>query len=297
MDHPNDIPRREREVYDAIAEAYDRHFSSYGALFASDLTDLMYPQKGEAGLDIAGGTGIPGLKLAERVGREGSIAIIDISPGMLHQAKKNAAARQLSNVRCHVMDAQKIEFPDGAFDLATCVQGIQYCPDAPRVLSEAYRVLKPGGRIGFCVWSVPERFPLYSEPMMAFIRRKCPPFLRIMIGLPGVGPRLMRRILYLRGPVAHSSCRFAKAGSLEKLLQRAGFGSVERRLTSYAIHFETFEQFWDMLIGATPAIVAQDHSPEMIEDIRRELRGRLVNPRNGTVYMHNEAALVLARKP
>src|SRR5688572_30879144 len=86
----DEIKRHEREAYDAVAEVFNLSMAQYSARFSRDLIDLMFPQNGEAALDIAGGTGATGLKLAERVGKDGNVTIADISPGMLEQAQKNA---------------------------------------------------------------------------------------------------------------------------------------------------------------------------------------------------------------
>jgi ubiquinone/menaquinone biosynthesis C-methylase UbiE len=58
---PDEIKRHEREAYDAVAEVYNKSLAEYSARFARDLIDLMFPQSGEAALDIAGGTGAAGL--------------------------------------------------------------------------------------------------------------------------------------------------------------------------------------------------------------------------------------------
>ena len=167
MPKADEVKRRERDVYDSVAEVFANVWARYTARFAADLIDLMFPHRGESALDLAGGTGAAGLKLAEHIGKDGSVTIVDISPGMLREAEKLAAARGLSNVSTRVMDAEQLDFPDASFDLIVCSFGVMFFPNVSGAIREASRVLKPGGRIGFTVWSDPERTPFISWPATA----------------------------------------------------------------------------------------------------------------------------------
>jgi len=296
MAHNQGMKQRERQIYDSIAEAYDNWLAHYNALFAADLIDLMSPQKGETALDIAGGSGPAGLKLAERIGTEGSVTIIDISPAMLQQAAKNAAGRMLTNIRTLHMDAEKLDFSNASFDLITCTFGVMTFPDVPKALAEAYRVLKPGGRIGFAVWSVPERFPLYAQPMTIFMDRMAPFPMRLLLRLPLIGSRIRRKILISGGPFGFSPARFCLPGSLERLLRRAGFQSIRRELCAFPLESETFEEFWDQLMKADPTGGTRV-SEKILSEIKVEMRRKLVHPKTGGILMFNEAALILAQKP
>jgi len=62
MKEADNVKKRERDTYDAIAEAYDKVHARYNAFFASDMIDMLFPQKYDAGLDVAGGSGTAGLK-------------------------------------------------------------------------------------------------------------------------------------------------------------------------------------------------------------------------------------------
>ena len=89
----DEIKRNERAGYEAVAEAFDNRLAQYTGRFAADLIDLMSPQEGEVALDIAGGTGAAGLKLAERLGPKGSMVITDLTPAMLDHAQKHARGK------------------------------------------------------------------------------------------------------------------------------------------------------------------------------------------------------------
>jgi ubiquinone/menaquinone biosynthesis C-methylase UbiE len=294
---PDEIKRHEREAYDAVAEVYNKSLAEYSARFARDLIDLMFPQKGEAALDIAGGTGAAGLKVAERIGKDGNVTITDISPGMLEQARKNATARDLSNVETRVMDAERLDFPDATFDIVTCSMGIMFVPNVRLAIAEAYRVLKPGGRIGYTVWSVPERFPFFACPMTAVLKRMAPAPIRLLLRAPGIGSAVLRKLLVSSLASGFSPARFSATGSLEKHLTRAGFQSVRRERRAYPLEFRSFEEFWDTITKGTPARTMARLPAKVIAEVKEEVRAHMMNPTTGALYFHNEAALVLARKP
>lgn len=90
---------------------------------------------------IAGcGTGLDLPLLPQGV----EIDAIDLSPGMLELARARAAGL---NARIHLMDAQRLHFPDHTFDCVVLHLIVAIVPDHLRCLREAVRVLKPGGRI------------------------------------------------------------------------------------------------------------------------------------------------------
>jgi len=145
-----------------VPENYERYLvpSIFGP-FATDLIDLAALQENERVLDIACGTGIVARTAARRVGRRGSVVGLDISAPMLECAR-SAAAREDVSVEWREGSALKLPFPDGAFDLVLCQQGLQFFPDRPMALREMRRVLAPGGRLGLSVWRSIERSPGFA---------------------------------------------------------------------------------------------------------------------------------------
>ena len=296
--NPDEIKRHEREAYDAVAEVYNKSLAEYSARFARDLIDLMFPQKGEAALDIAGGTGAAGLKVAERIGKDGNVTITDISPGMLEQARKNAAARDLSNVQTRVMDAEHLDFPDATFDMVTCSIGIMFFPDVrlrhrgSLQSSQARRAnrlhrLERSGTVSFLRLSH-DRSPKAMAPAP----------IRLLLRAPGIGSAVLRKLLVSNLASGFSPARFSATGSLEKHLTRAGFQSVRRELRAYPLEFRNFEEFWNTITKGTPARAMATRLPaKVIAEVKEEVCAHMMNPTTGALYFHNEAALVLARKP
>ncbi len=95
-------------------------------------------------LDLGTGDGWPGLPLARHV-RE--VVALDPSPRRAGAAQENARALGLRNVEVVCAPAEELPFPDGSFDGVVAATSIEQSTDPERVLGEAFRVLRPGGRL------------------------------------------------------------------------------------------------------------------------------------------------------
>jgi arsenite methyltransferase len=101
---------------------------------------------GEKVLDIGCGPGFLCEGMSEIVGRDGAVVGIDISRDLVGLCDRRKHPTWLSY---EVGDATKLNQPDASFDVVVCTQVAEYIPDVDAVLSEAFRVLKPGGRTIF----------------------------------------------------------------------------------------------------------------------------------------------------
>lgn len=122
------------------------------AVVASRMLDLAAVGAGDRVLELACGPGGVGLAAAERVGPDGEVVLSDVAPGMTEIADARARDLGLGNVSVRVLDLERIDEPDDAYDVVLCREGLQLVPDPAQAAGEMRRVLRPGGRTVLAVW-------------------------------------------------------------------------------------------------------------------------------------------------
>ncbi|MBR1171122.1 class I SAM-dependent methyltransferase [Bradyrhizobium liaoningense] len=140
---------------DATApELYDRYLvPAITSLWAGDLLDRIAPKRGDSVLDIACGTGVV-ARFTEQLGLARRVVGLDLNSAMLAIARSKSP--QVEWIEGSALD---LPFDAGSFDVVLCQLGLQFFPDRPLALKEMVRVLKPGGRAGFSVYSAIENTP------------------------------------------------------------------------------------------------------------------------------------------
>jgi demethylmenaquinone methyltransferase / 2-methoxy-6-polyprenyl-1,4-benzoquinol methylase len=172
-----DVPETEkeglvREVFSSVAARYDlmNDVMSGGIhrIWKDAMVEWLNPQPGWRVLDVAGGTGDIALRIAAMVrsrSGEAQITVCDINPDMLGEGRRRAEEKDESGIAWVCGDAEKLPFPDAHFDAYTIAFGIRNVTHIEAALSEARRVLKPGGRflcLEFSKVNVPGLDALYD---------------------------------------------------------------------------------------------------------------------------------------
>ncbi len=129
------------------------------------------PQPAQSILDVAAGTGDLGFMAAERVGEQGKVFCTDFSPEMVEAARRNGERRGLSNVEYRVLDAERMDLEDDAFDGVLCRWGYMLMANPGAALAETRRVLRDGSTLAFAVWQTPDRNPWAAIPAMTLVQR------------------------------------------------------------------------------------------------------------------------------
>jgi demethylmenaquinone methyltransferase/2-methoxy-6-polyprenyl-1,4-benzoquinol methylase len=208
-----------RDVFESVAPRYDlmNDLMSGGVhrLWKNALVDVVNPKAGERLLDVAGGTGDIAFRLARRQGERADVTVCDINPAMLEVGRDRAVDRGLlRGLTWATGDAECLPFPDRSFDAYTIAFGLRNVTDIDRALSDAHRVLKPGGRF-FCLE--------FSKVISAPIARAYDAYSERALPLFG---RLIARDADSYRYLHESIRRFPPQHELARRLREAGFSRV-----------------------------------------------------------------------
>lgn len=236
-------------------ELYERYLvPSITSVWANDLLDRVAPSQGESVLDIACGTGVV-ARLAQHRGHAGRLVGIDLNTAMLAVARAKSAG-----VEWIEGSALDLPFDTNSFDVVLCQLGLQFFPDRPLALKEMVRVLKPGGRAGFSVYSAIEKTPAAHAFVLALDEY-----------LGKEASRTKRS--------EHLSCDAQEVGAWAK---QAGFGVVNVAAVTKQITFPSMLDYVRFQLTATPmAVLLKDKgAPErerLIMSISENAASRLEN--------------------
>ena len=139
-------------VFNQVFDRYDlmNDFMSFGIhrLWKKNLINMMGPSKNKSLVDVACGTGDIGRLYLDSTGINNHITCIDPNKGMVAKGKEKL--KNYKNVEWIISSAEKLPVESNTFDFYTISFGLRNTKDLNRSLSEAYRVLKKGGRF-FCL--------------------------------------------------------------------------------------------------------------------------------------------------
>jgi SAM-dependent methyltransferase len=231
--------------FDVSADAYTRFMGRYSeplaAVFA-DLAGVRAGQRaGQRALDVGCG---PGALTAELAGRLGAGEVCAVDPS---ESFAVAAGERLPGVTVSVAAAERLPFPDGAFDAVLAQLVVHFMADPVAGLREMGRVTRRGGVVGACVWDHGGG----HGPLSSFWRivRELDPSAPDESGLAGVGE-----------------------GQLAGLFGQAGLAGGEATTLTVRVSYATFGQWWQpFTLGVGPA---GDYVASLTTRRRRLLRTR-----------------------
>lgn len=213
---PDEKTRRVRGVFSSVASRYDvmNDLMSGGQhrLWKHAFVRRVRPRRGEAILDMAGGTGDVAFRLARAGAR---VTVADINPELLAVGVERAKARGIEGLTWAEENAEALSFPDKRFDACTIAFGIRNVTDIPAALAEAHRVLKIGGRF-FCLEFSQSRWPGFRTLYETYSRR--------------VVPRIGRMVAKDEDSYRYlieSIERFPDMATFARMIEAAGFARVK----------------------------------------------------------------------
>ncbi|MFC3208872.1 bifunctional demethylmenaquinone methyltransferase/2-methoxy-6-polyprenyl-1,4-benzoquinol methylase UbiE [Aquamicrobium soli] len=218
------------EVFHKVADRYDlmNDLMSAGMhrVWKDAAVAWLNPPKrpGWRSLDVAGGTGDIAFKIIEASQRNAHVTVLDINGSMLSVGRDRAGKRGLAaNVDFVEANAEELPFEDASFDAYTIAFGIRNVPRIDTALSEAFRVLKPGGRF-LCLEFSEVDMPLLEKVYDAWSFNAIP---KIGKAVTGDGEPYSYLVESIR--------KFPNQANFAAMITRAGFGRVTWRNYSAGI--------------------------------------------------------------
>jgi len=222
------IKQQHREDWDRAAPVwrkYDESLRRGSDPLTRRLLEMAGIGPGHRVLDIASGTGEPGLPAAEIVGPSGFVLLTDQSSEMLAVARDKASAQGLRNVDFRVCDAEQLQLEPESFDATLCRGALPLMPNPVAVLRVAYAALKPGGRIGLTLGGRLEANPYFTVPFT---------ILRKYTSLPRFAPSVP---LYSSDP-----------DRVRSILTEAGFRELQFEPVEHIpMEFESGREYWEYM--------------------------------------------------
>ena len=137
-----------KNVFNKVYDKYDlmNDFMSLGIhrIWKKDLIQLLNPSKGKKLIDVACGTGDLGKLYLDSVGANQKILCVDPNKDMIKKGKSKL--KKYKNIKWIIASAENLPIPDSSCDYYTISFGLRNTKNLNKALSEAYRILKPGGR-------------------------------------------------------------------------------------------------------------------------------------------------------
>ena len=242
-----------------------------------EIIRLLNPKKDDVVLDVASGTGEPGLTIAAKLSG-GKVIITDLADHMLEIARENATSRGIENIETVTCDVCDLPFPDNTFDAISCRFGFMFFPDMLLAANEMVRVLKPGGKIAASVWNVPEK-NFWVTAIMSTINKNMelpppPP------GSPGM-------------------FRCAKDGFISDIFSQAGLKNISQTEIFGKLNCKTIDAYWGMQteVGAPIVAALSKASDDMKEKIKIETYSALSQKYpDGNINIDSSALVIYGEK-
>jgi ubiquinone/menaquinone biosynthesis C-methylase UbiE len=161
MSSADEVRAAQRTTWAGLAagwEKWDEIIMDQLAPVSAAMIDRLGITEDHRHLDVAAGTGEPGLSIA-RLAPRGRVVLTDLAQEMLHIASRRAVARGIANIDTTACSADDLPFADATFDSVSVRFGYMFFPDLAKATAEFTRVLRPGGRLCASVWTEPEANP------------------------------------------------------------------------------------------------------------------------------------------
>jgi ubiquinone/menaquinone biosynthesis C-methylase UbiE len=278
--HLEQIRQQQKETWNKFSpgwKKWDDLTMDFLKPMGDEIIGLLDPKDTHAVLDVAAGTGEPGLTIATKL-NGGKVTITDLAEEMLAIARENATRRGITNIETRACDVCEMPFDDNTFDAISCRFGFMFFPDMLLAAKEMVRVLKPGGKIATSVWGIPEK-NFWVTAVMGTIHKN--------MELPAPPPG------------APGMFRCAKDGLISDLFSQAGLKNISQKEVAGKLNCLSTYVYWGMMTEVVAPVVAALGQAEeaMKEKIKKEVY-HAVNQKfpDGNVRIDSSALVIGGQK-
>lgn len=262
----------ERTGWQDRASSYDGRVGLRTRTAAGRLLDAVGCGPGTVLLDVCCG---PGYSAGEAAARGASATGVDLADNMIGEARTRFPAATFTPG-----DAEALPFGDAAFDAVVCSFGLLHLPEPERAISEAFRVLRPGGTYAWTVWCN----GMEKAPMSTIAQRAIAAHGTLDVPLPPAPPRE----LFASESVAHAT------------LEKHGFHAPRSEEIALEFRAESLDEVWDWYDKGTVRTAALLHlqTAEALAAIKAAILegARAYAGPDGTIVAPHHAIMHVARK-
>ena len=247
-----EVRRSIRHGWEEVAAEYTKDRLGIFGRYAERLLDLLRIPSGGRMLDVGCGNGAVTLRAANKVGSKGRVTGSDIAEAMLRMGQAKADEEKTDVTFCQ-MDAERLGFTNASFACVTCAFSLFQFQDMDQALTEMWRVMKPGGRLGLSNWGSGYFTPIASLQRDLFREY-------------GIKPLLVNPLVF-------------EPAKLRKLLTRTGYTAVKLVEETDEVWFETPEQVWafNLDMGPFPIMLRQQLSADQQRKLNHHFIAMLKN--------------------
>lgn len=258
-------------TFDTVAESYDHPSLQFFHQTARLMLSHLAPAPDAAWVDVATGTGMVALEAAAHL-PSGSVTGIDLSNGMLNQARAKAQARRLHNVTFRQMDLDAMDFSKDQFDIATCSFGLFFIEDMESAMHRIAHTVKPGGRIA----------------ISSFAETAFSPFSAIFLSLyEDFGKQVP--------PLSWK--RLADVAAIEKVYRAAGIAEITFHHEPLGYALQSEQQWWDIVWNAGFRGLLNQLNDSELEAFKAQHMDTIRELcRNGENWLNTSVIIAIGRK-